>query len=183
MKTYHLHWSFPPGLCVPKDGREEIVWFWIVRHIAGSRAYIFWFNRGCFVWQALQTTMRCHKVMVQGLEKLLWTQYLSNRSNDVLFTALSEESLRILNDVLHSPTEDTLNTADGGLLTYIQGYQQYPTEVRNRNLGKTSQLWFSYTDAVCLVLSHTHAVKHSNFVLYVHSLHRLSLFTTVKGIT
>ncbi len=61
--------------------------------------------------------------MVQDLERLLWTQYLSNRSNDVLFTALSEESLGILNDVLLSPTEDTLNTADGGLLTYIQGHQ------------------------------------------------------------
>ncbi len=67
--------------------------------------------------------MHCHKVMVQGLERLLLTQYLANRSNEVLFTALSEESLMILNDVLHSPTEDTLKAADGGLLTYIQGHQ------------------------------------------------------------
>ncbi len=69
---FGAYWSFPPGLCVPKDGREEIVWFWIVRHIAGSKTYIFWFTRGVLSGKHYeQLSMHCHKVMVQGLERLL----------------------------------------------------------------------------------------------------------------
>ena len=128
--------------------------------------------------------MNCHKVMLECLERLLLSQYLASHNEADVFASLTEQSKKVLYDITHTPSEETMNTAlaDEELKRYIEGFMQYRDDSKTGNLGTTAQLWVSYMDHVWLVLTLTHAVKHNDFLLYAHCLHLMSdLFFSFGG--
>jgi len=128
--------------------------------------------------------MHSHKILVESLERLLLSQYLVSIGEEEVLTSLPEESRKILQDVLNSPSTDCLEAAlsDTAIVQYVDGYQKYRENVKSGHLGKTGQLWITYMDHVWLVLSLIHAVKHNNFLLYAHCMQQMpSLFFSFRG--
>jgi len=128
--------------------------------------------------------LHCHKIILECLERLLLSQYLTSTGEEEVFTRLPEESKRILDKLLKTPSEETLDAVkiDTPMQQYIEGYQQFRESVKAGHLGKTAQVWTSYMDHIWLVLSLIHAVKHNDFLLYAQCLHLMAdLFFSFGG--
>ena len=128
--------------------------------------------------------MNCHKVMLECLERLLFTEYLVQQNEAVVFDTMPEQSKEFLRQVMQAPSRDTMNSvlADTPLKQYIDGFMQFRDEVGEGRLGVIAQLWMSYMDHIWLVLALIHAVKHNDFLLYAHCLHHMSdLFFSFRG--
>ena len=96
--------------------------------------------------------MQCQKVMLECLERLLLSQYVTGQGEDQVLASVSEQSRKVLNDVLHSPSADTVNTAlaDDALHNYIHMYDRYAQ----------SQYSCSMLCKCCVILSYSNNRAH-----------------------
>ena len=82
--------------------------------------------------------LHCHKIILECLERLLLSQYLTSTGEEEVFTRLPEGSKRILDELLKTPSEETLDAAkiDTPMQHYIEGYQQFRESVKALTSGK-----------------------------------------------
>ena len=71
---------------------------------------------------------------------------------------------------------------DEEMVSYLMDFHKFVSSVRTGALGKTVQLWISYTDHIRLVLSLITAVKSNDFKLYTCCLFKMcDLFFAFDG--
>ena len=123
--------------------------------------------------------LHCHKVLTEALEQLLFRQYQESNSVE-----LSQESHRVLNDVVSTCSPDAIESAmkSDAVREYLNNFLAYREKCRAGFLGKTAQLWLSYMDHVRLLLALNHAVKHNDFSLYAYCIHAMTpIFFSFNG--
>lgn len=140
--------------------------------------------QGVLTGKHYDRSLHCHKTVLECLERLLLSQYLTSIGEKEVFSQLPEGSKGILDELLKAPSKEAFDATrnDAPLQKYIEGYQQFRESVQAGHLGKTAQLWTSYMDHIWLVLSLIHAVKHNDFLLYAQCLHLMAdLFFSFGG--
>ena len=129
-------------------------------------------------------SMACHKLLVESMERLLIEQYLRSIGTASVFEALPQSSLRLLNELLDSPSETNLKNAmkDSKVREWVNNFLEFKDKVRKGSLGKTAQFWLSYMDHVWLALYLHESVKRNDFYLYAHCIHAMpDLFFSFDG--
>ena len=113
-------------------------------------------------------SIHCHKIVLEALERLLFEKFTSSRNEDTLCTDISEISRAKIHDLVENLCEEFLDNAlnDEEIVSYLMDFHTFASSVRTGALGKTAQLWISYTDHIWLVLSLIMAVKSNDFKLY-----------------
>ena len=110
-------------------------------------------------------SIHCHRIVLEVLERLLSENFISSRSEDTLCSDMPEISRAKIHDLLENPCEEFLDNAlhDEEIVSYLMDFHKFVSSVRNGALGKTVQLWISYTDHIWLVLFLVMAVNSNDF--------------------
>ena len=113
-------------------------------------------------------SVHCHKIVLEALERLLFEKFISSRNENTLCFDISEISRAKIHDLLENPREEFLDNAlnNDEIVSYLMDFHKLVSSARTGALGKTAQLWISYTDHIWLVLSLIMAVKSNDFKLY-----------------
>ena len=119
--------------------------------------------------------------MLEGLERLLLSEFLKSKNRTELFPIEEEPVMR---DLLEVPSQMNLEAAtlDSSARTLVLDYMAFKKSVREGTLGKTAQLWLSYMDHVWLVLNLIKAVKSNDYSLYCYCFFNMAdLFFSFDG--
>ena len=130
-----------------------------------------------------ERAMSCHKTIHEYIERLLLEQYLKHAETENIFTDLPPDLLVQLTAFLSKPSKAYLESviSDEAIYRYISRYMAHRKDVQEGRMGKTAQLWITYTDHIHLLLA-LEPVKQNNFELYVHTLNLMAdNFFSFKG--
>ncbi|MEW8548338.1 MAG: hypothetical protein AB2693_32950, partial [Candidatus Thiodiazotropha sp.] len=127
-------------------------------------------------------SMLCHKTMLEALERLLTMEFLISTNRTKLLDTDLQKS--ILGDLLEMPSQTTMDATkeESSVMSLVHAFMDFKESVRHGDLGKTAQLWMSYTDHIWLILDVIRAVKYNDYALYCHSLFKMAdLFFSFDG--
>ena len=98
--------------------------------------------------------------------KSYFEKFISSRNEDTLCSDISEISQAKIHDLLENPCEELLDNAlnDEEIVSYLMDFNMFVASVRTGALGKTAQVWISYTSYIWLALSLIMAVRSNDFM-------------------
>ena len=128
--------------------------------------------------------MKCHKAMLEALERLLIAEFLVASSRSNLMDMLDDEQGDLIQELLETQSSTTLNTSrhDTRVTTLMREYAHFKDDVRRGSLGKTATLWLSYMDHIWMVMKLIQSVKINDFRTYSQCYYdMLDLFFSFEG--
>ena len=119
--------------------------------------------------------IRCHKTMLEALERLLLMEFLISSNRSSLMERLENEQVDIMQEPLENPSRTSLNVSrmDETLMSLVQEYADFKENIREGEMGKTARLWMSYMDHIWLILKLIQAVKVNDLSLYCECLYKM----------
>jgi len=129
-------------------------------------------------------SLRCHKVLVESLERLLLGQFLEMKEEETPFQQLPQSSKDCIRALIDGPSKETEDAVlrDEHVSAYIDEFMQFRDSVRTGKLGKTAVFWMTYIDHVWLLLSLLQAVKTNNYDVYTECISQMpDLFFSFGG--
>ena len=139
---------------------------------------------GVLMGKQYNRAIRCHKTMLEALERLLLMEFLISSNRSSLKERLENEQVDIMQEPLENPSRTSLNVSrmDETLMSLVQEYADFKENIREGEMGKTARLWMSYMDHIWLILKLIQAVKVNDLSLYCECLYKMcDLFLSFDG--
>ena len=116
--------------------------------------------------------LRVHKLMLEGLERLLF-QVFENQENSI--EGLSASTRSAIRDLSKAPNAEMFKNVVSleDLQQLYQRYCSFKESIRNGSLGKTAVFWINYMAIVWLLLTYIRATKENNYDLHLNTLFEL----------
>ena len=115
--------------------------------------------------------LRVHTIMLEALERLLFTAFEQNTGSVDVSDKLVVEAKELVTNLGSNAAETTL--ASQAFDQLFAQYEYFKKEVRAGRHGKTSQFWVQYMDRVWLLLRFLRATKMNDLDLHITYLQQL----------
>ena len=124
--------------------------------------------QGVLTGKHYERAVHCHKILLEGLERILLEQFLDNDAEDTVFANLPDELKDKINNLTQFPSKYMMEEIMSyeNCIAYIRKYIGFKQKVRDGELEKPVQFWMFYMDHIWLVLSLIRSVKNNDFKLY-----------------
>ncbi|KAK3701946.1 hypothetical protein RRG08_017837 [Elysia crispata] len=109
--------------------------------------------------------LRVHTIMLEALERLLFTAFEQNTGSVDVSDKLVVEAKELVTNLGSNAAETTL--ASQAFDQLFAQYKYFKEEVRAGRHGKTSQFWVQYMDRVWLLLRFLRATKMNDLDLHI----------------
>ena len=124
--------------------------------------------------------IRCHKTMLEALERLLLMELLISSNRSSLMERLENEQVDLIQELLENPSRTSVNVSrtNETVMSLVQEYADFKESIQKSEMGKTARLWMSDIDHIWLILADTSSEGQWSKVCIVNAFTRCAIYSS-----